>query len=214
MRVACVSRIHQQTIQLVSPCFSKKHQLTLLATLTVHTVRITKPLQTWGNRRFDRHNRTLVYFRWERNGGKSVQNGNQTFRRTPSSCEIISHYLHQGDREMNWSKEEQCPSGRESVLIVWCKSKTCYRVIFLKGEKWESWDWSLAFFVFSFPLFKMGWWQALPWCCVVSYCKWNSNRSVAAKTCPTAALLNRSVCSYIFPRFLSSLPRDVRQGLV
>ena len=49
------------------------------------TVRITNTLHSWWNTRFDRHSRALVYFRWERNGGKSVQNRNQTFGRTPSS---------------------------------------------------------------------------------------------------------------------------------
>ena len=58
--------------------------MTLYASFLVQTVRITKTLHSGSNTRFDRHNGTLFYFRWERNGSKSVRNSNQTFRRTHS----------------------------------------------------------------------------------------------------------------------------------
>ena len=47
--------------------------------------RISMTLASWWNTRFHWHNWMLVYFILERNGGKNVQDGNQTFQRTTSS---------------------------------------------------------------------------------------------------------------------------------
>ena len=69
----------------------------------VQRVRTTKTLDSWWHTRFDRHNRALAYFRWERNGGISVQNGKQTFRRTPSSS--VSKPVRMS-KLANWSEQK------------------------------------------------------------------------------------------------------------